>query len=151
MKIVLMSTGVIAIVALLIPFTRHDSGELEQVSDFKWQNRLIIVFADGSEQYPIKKQLEVENYEIEDRDILWFVVSRNSVATNYTRRLSRMLANNLWQAYVTDASAEVEVILVGKDGGVKYRADALNTFEIYQRIDQMPMRRAEMREKENGE
>jgi hypothetical protein len=39
------------------------------------------------------------------------------------------------------------VVLVGKDGGVKHRAVHLDTADLYFRIDQMPMRQAEMNAK----
>ena len=41
------------------------------------------------------------------------------------------------------------VILIGKDGGVKMvREDRLSLQEVFDRIDSMPMRRQEMRERQ---
>ena len=40
------------------------------------------------------------------------------------------------------------IVLIGKDGGVKLRSDDAGLDQIFDLIDSMPMRQAEMREQE---
>ncbi|MEM7031799.1 MAG: DUF4174 domain-containing protein [Chloroflexota bacterium] len=117
---------------------------LMQVDDFRWQNRLIIIFTDEEDDQTIKEILLAEQLEVDDRHILWFVVSDGNVVTNYEGSIHFTFANGLKEQYASPDTL-LEVVLIGKDGGVKYRANILDTAEIYARIDQMPMRQAEMR------
>jgi len=119
--------------------------ELENLDGFLWQNRLIVVFTDSSRMAEFETQFAAEDYAIVDRHILWFIVVDNRVTTNYMGRLSSWLASNLRDRY-SRLSTSLEVVLIGKDGGVKSRQPFLDSSAIYWQIDQMPMRRAEMRE-----
>ena len=119
--------------------------KLEVISDFKWKYRLIIVFTQGSDSQAIEKLLAREKESILDRDILWFVVTKKSVSSNYTGLLNEALATSLRDQFLLDQSALVEVVLVGKDGEIKHRSNGLDTIDLYFRIDQMPMRRSEIK------
>ena len=119
--------------------------KLEVISDFKWKYRLIIVFTQGSDSQAIEKLLAREKESILDRDILWFVVTEKSVSSNYTGLLNEALATSLRDQFLLDQSALVEVVLVGKDGEIKHRSNGLDTIDLYFRIDQMPMRRSEIK------
>jgi len=118
---------------------------LEVISDFKWKYRLIIVFTQGSDSQAIEKLLAREKESILDRDILWFVVTEKSVSSNYTGLLNEALATSLRDQFLLDQSALIEVVLVGKDGEIKHRSNGLDTIDLYFRIDQMPMRRSEIK------
>lgn len=119
---------------------------LADLSSFKWENRIVVVFSSKEEKLDIVTQLQSadQDEEIVDRDILWFVVSGDVVNSNYFGDLSEDLAPHLRDLYQIDPEDEVEVVLIGKDGGVKYRDNQLLTENIYTRIDAMPMRQAEM-------
>ena len=119
--------------------------KLEAISDFKWKYRLIIVFTQGSDSQAIEKLLAREKESILDRDILWFVVTEKSVSSNYTGLLNEALATSLRDQFLLDQSAEIEVVLVGKDGEIKHRSNGLDTIDLYFRIDQMPTRRSEIK------
>ena len=124
---------------------------LENLDGFLWANRLIVVFVechssdvcDSAETSTIETQFWNENAAVIDRHILWFIVANDSVATNYTGNLSNTFANNLRQRYA-QLGQPLEVVLIGKDGGVKNRQPWLDSSAIYWQIDQMPMRQAEM-------
>ena len=117
---------------------------MPEISDFKWQKRLIIVFAPQAEHEAIAKSLSREQALIDDRHINWFVVSGETVTSNYKGSLNKEWAALLRKQFEADRSAATEVVLVGKDGGVKHRSYTLDTLDIYYRIDQMPMRQSEM-------
>lgn len=51
-----------------------------------------------------------------------------------------------WKNYQVDPSNALTVILVGKDGGEKYRSGKLTTAQqLFDLVDAMPMRQSEMR------
>lgn len=81
--------------------------------------------------------------DILERHILWFVLKGDVVESNAPERLPDDFARKLDAAgYWHDAET---VLLIGKDGGVKARQAVLDLEALFDRIDAMPMRRAEMR------
>ena len=119
----------------------EEENGLNNVSELLWKNRIIIVFsAEDGEVSTLIKEAE----EINDRDIVWFVFKGDSVLTNYSGKLSPV-----FQKRVSDKFRSVakRVILIGKDGGIKLKADVIDMRNIYAKIDSMPMRRREIRDK----
>ncbi len=119
----------------------EEKNGLNNVSELLGKNRIIIVFsAEDGEVSTLIKEAE----EINDRDIVWFVFKGDSVLTNYSGKLSPV-----FQKRVSDKFRSVakRVILIGKDGGIKLRADVIDMRNIYAKIDSMPMRRREIRDK----
>jgi hypothetical protein len=121
--------------------------ELDAVSDFRWKYRLIIVFSQGSDTLAIEILLAREKELIVERDILWFVVTRNSVSSNYSECVNETLASSMRDQFQSEQSTDIDVVLVGKDGKIKHRANSLDTIDLYFRIDQMPMRQSELKSK----
>lgn len=126
-----------------------DDGErsgLNSLEPFEWENRVLIVFTDEGNHQRLANQLHRDKLLVDDRDMLWFVVDGNRVETNYAGRLDGSFAQTMVQQFQTGVNGPLEVVLIGKDGGVKYRANRLEADEIYfEIIDVMPMRRNEMR------
>ena len=120
------------------------------LSPYRWQNRLLLLFAPSPEDGAYGEQmrlLENETAALEDRDLLVFHLFGDSggleAAPPFTP--SPEVTATLRERYDVAEDA-FTVILVGKDGGEKerYRAPvAPETF--YSAIDAMPMRRREMR------
>lgn len=55
-----------------------------------------------------------------------------------------------YQQYTVTATSKFTIILIGKDGGEKYRStEPVTTATLFGLIDAMPMRRAEMKERNN--
>lgn len=90
------------------------------------------------------RRLDRRNAGFEERDMMLYVITPSS-AQRDGQALSKAERDALLRAVDADPT-KPELILVGKDGGVKMRA-SLNTSldRIFQRIDQMPMRQREMR------
>lgn len=118
---------------------------LETLASFAWENRLIVVFADAANVSTLSTQLWSENAAIVERHILWFIVAGDAVTTNYAGPLAGSLADNLRSRYA-QLGTTPEVVLIGKDSGVKNRRAFLDSSAIYGQIDQMPMRRQEMQQ-----
>lgn len=54
--------------------------------------------------------------------------------------------------YRTGEAEEFAVVLIGRDGGEKFRSDdPVSVEELFSKIDEMPVRRREMREREPRE
>jgi hypothetical protein len=132
------------------PSTSSPATSAEMLSDvgqLRWENRLVFVFVGGADSAAVAVEtLAAAEAGIEDRHVLWFVIEGEVVLTNYEGRLDPGLAANLRADYLPAAETPpVAVVLVGKDGGVKYRAGELDLGEIFREIDGMPMRQQEMR------
>jgi hypothetical protein len=134
------------------PATASPSGPAEVLRDvrrFRWEKRLVFVFADdaGTAAAAGATLAEAEaEAGIEDRHVLWFVVRGDVVVSNFGGTLDPRLAATLRADYLPGTEPPpVAVVLVGKDGGVKYRATGLDLNDIFREIDGMPMRRREMR------
>ena len=122
---------------------------LTDPGSLQWRHRLVVVFAaDEAATATAKDTLAGAAGPVDERDILWFVVLDETTRTNYTGTLAADFAATLRQAYRgPPAGGPSEVVLVGKDGGVKSRDPALDPTALFGAIDRMPMRRQEMRER----
>jgi len=112
---------------------------LQTLAALRWQHRLIIVDAQSPE--PIER-LRAAQPAIDERHIIWFVRHQGLLKTNLPSPIDAALVEELEQRYFNRSDAAV--LLVGKDGGIKARADHLDLPALFARIDAMPMRRREM-------
>jgi hypothetical protein len=115
---------------------------LTDLSSLQWQNRIIVVneVADVEAVLPL---FEKNAAGVTDRDLIWLVFNGNETLTNYSGALSPELINNTLETYRIKPG---QVILIGKDGGVKNRLDQVDLEALFANIDAMPMRRNEMRD-----
>ncbi len=130
--------------ASIIALTSTQVNAMDSLSALEWKNRVIVVL--GKRDDPkLDRQialLESQKEELADRDMVIIRVSGEDARTVYGK------------ASVLDASAirkeahvsgdRFQVLLLGKDGGVKLRSDSVvRNVEIFDLIDSMPMRNAE--------
>jgi hypothetical protein len=129
--------------AMLVLFASYVRGsefaELADIASLKWQKRIIVV-NDVANQEAASALFESNSAEIDDRDIAWFVVKGETALTNYTGKLSKSFVRNTLARYRV---GQGEVVLIGKDGGIKSRLDRVDLAQIFSKIDAMPMRRFE--------
>lgn len=109
---------------------------------FQWEKRLILVRAEQAERREIVSRFEDQHVAIMERDIVWFVFEGDTVETNYEGSLPGDFAGRIGETDYWKVGDRV--LLIGKDGGVKARQEALDLEDLFRRIDSMPMRRAEM-------
>jgi len=115
------------------------------LDDLRWKYRVILIFAREPNLTNALQNLDDFKAEIEERDIAWFVLGDKTLRTNYDGKLDDQLREALMDSYFTPAPVETGVRLIGKDGTVKLRSSDLDLEATFGLIDQMPMRRAEMR------
>ena len=114
------------------------------LSRFRWEYRVLVVFAKADNVESIRAQLDSIEAGVLDRHIRWFLVDGDYVLTNYGGDLTQDFSVQLTRQLSNKDKGDLEVVLVGKDGGVKYRAATLEPDAIFRTIDSMPMRQAEM-------
>ena len=121
--------------------------KLAGLEDLRWKNRVILIFAREPHISNALQNLYEFKAEIEERDIAWFALGDNALHTNYGGKLDDQLREALMESYFTPTPAATAVRLIGKDGSVKSRSTDLDLEATFGLIDQMPMRREEMRRK----
>ncbi len=114
---------------------------LKTLEQLTWENRIILVFSARTDKY--QQLLQQAKAEIDDRDIVWFIIDDQQITSNYRGNISDQLAANINSQF---SSFDEPVILIGKDGGVKETSDLLSLESLFDEIDSMPMRIREMKD-----
>lgn len=114
-----------------------------RLEDYKWENRLLLVFAPDDNNSNFVEQLDVIGKNargIKERDlVVWELAPTGKHAVQRKELLVK---------FDVEESAYT-LILLGKDGLEKYRSNKpVSMEEIFRVIDQMPMRRQEIRKQE---
>jgi hypothetical protein len=113
-----------------------------------WQNnRVFIVFTDASDQR-LEAQtnaLLAHRDAIADRDMTAIAVVGDHIKSIYGDVPADTNAKALRARYQVEAGSSFTALLIGKDGGVKWREQRpADPSELFALIDTMPMRRQEM-------
>ncbi|MGV7224466.1 MAG: DUF4174 domain-containing protein [Nitrospinales bacterium] len=140
---------VTTVITALIAVDRKDTMAMD-LTQFKWKKRLILIFApDG--RNPLFKELQskimAQKAEVEDRDLVVFEILERGQSRMNTAHLDQEAVDSIRKRLAVPQST-FRVILIGKDGGMKLeRDDQAGLEEIFERIDSMPMRKNEIRQK----
>lgn len=130
-----------AISSILISFFLHNEVYgVENISEFEWQKRIILVLSDRNTDEDIALLKHADD-EIHDRHIYWFVLQHNHVISNYPEQIDQKFVIEMKKYFRNDGN---NVLLIGKDGGIKNRSSTLDLGRLFALIDTMPMRQAEM-------
>ncbi|MEQ8965577.1 MAG: DUF4174 domain-containing protein [Azospirillaceae bacterium] len=123
----------------------------------RWADRVIVVVAPGEESDALAEQdrrFAADPTGLAERHLVVYRVAGEAVSrrsfgwSSAADGADPPSAADLRAAIDAPADA-FRVVLIGKDGGVKLRADApLALDRLYATIDAMPMRRREMREQD---
>jgi len=129
---------------LILSISLLHQGTINPFAPYRWENRVIVI--NGPTEL-VKKQvqvLEVDKPGMDDRDIVLFnLTGQDSSLSPKTDFDVKEI-----QSFLKLDSKVFQFILIGKDGGVKLRSDKIISLErVFGLIDSMPMRRAEMRRK----
>ena len=119
------------------------STEPAKLSDLRllqWKNRIILV-NNLQNQHAVLTLFENNKSEMKERDIIWFVLEGDVAHTNYQGALSDDFIVNTRERYQLKVG---KIMLIGKDGGVKFLLDRMDLEAIFAQIDAMPMRQNEM-------
>jgi hypothetical protein len=131
-------------IALLIFILQFNGMSAQELTEFRWKNRVLLII-DTNNNLPVR-DLQVNKFvsrndEMEERDLVLLVCTGKEV-------LDKDGLKTDIDPHKISYGEFQGVILIGKDGGVKLRKKFIvEPKEIFDLIDQMPMRRAEMKNK----
>ena len=132
---------------LLTSFACQPLYALESISELQWGSRIILV-QENEESENVLDTLRKHEFEIHDRDIYWFVFLEESMETNYKAEIEENFYRDTLDNYFSDS--QTNVVLIGKDGGIKKKGKYLDLPGLFDLIDSMPMRQMEMQESRNN-
>lgn len=144
--LVLSKAGIAA--GILLAMIQSEENPLEP---FRWKNRVLLIFSNGSEpDYYTARQEEwlyKESEGIAERDIVVLKVLPETVFCADTI-LYREGAARILRQLTGIQSADFAVALVGKDGSLKsLKKEPVSAEELFALIDAMPMRKAELQQR----
>ncbi len=120
---------------------------------YRWQNRVVLVFDQSLDTALLQKQrqrLKQEQAGCVERDLIVAYLSPDGADTLVERTIPVEEAAQR-RAALHMPSGQFQVVLIGKDGGVKRRWDApVAPRDLFEVIDAMPMRQQEMRQRGGG-
>jgi hypothetical protein len=120
------------------------------LSDQKWKNRVLLVFAPWENNNAYQQQMQLFSRHkagFADRDLV--LVQVLAVGNNYanSQQIDESSTASLRDRFGI-SKEDFCVILVGKDGGVKRRDNVpVEATAIFNEIDAMPMRQQEMQQR----
>jgi len=114
----------------------------QNMDDFKWKNR-ILIFTDSDQKLSNAKAalapFEALDKEVKERSLLLFIYSKGFFYDKNGKPYKLAYKNHI-------PSSFKGILLLGKDGGIKFQEPyPVKTATIFDLIDSMPMRRAEMK------
>lgn len=127
------------------PHLQASKEELVGLESLKWKYRVLLVFVQEPFVSTALQNLSELEEGIEERDLIWFLLADDQLHTNYRGRLGHELRELLLDQHFTPTPVETIKILIGKDGSLKSRDPGLDLDSTFALIDQMPMRKEEMR------
>ncbi len=123
-------------------------GQDAPIEKLKWTKRVFLLVAPNEQARQINETLAILQScqeGVDTRKIETFVVTPG-VTRNST--VNQVVASKDYNKYA--AKASFEIVLIGLDGGVKWRASRLvDCRQLFIIIDVMPIRQEEMRQKGN--
>ncbi|MEM8862156.1 MAG: DUF4174 domain-containing protein [Chloroflexota bacterium] len=136
-----------ALLSMACTFDEVEQEGLKTLDGFQWESRILLIFSGETNGQTVAERFRNDEFQVADRDLIWFVFDKGKVISNFSDPIDSTFAQGMATQYQKSADGSLEIVLIGKDGDVKYRSDELDTSEIYfEIIDVMPMRRSEMRE-----
>ena len=149
-----MKTLLILFLLLPLPLKANNVAQTQRpiinnIESFEWNNRIILIHAPQMCE-EVFQRLRSQKNDINERHVLWFILceenQHKTILSNYSGITSADFFDNIKKHYFV--SKTLNILLVGKDGGVKYQSKTLKLNDLFNRIDSMPMRQSEMLEQQ---
>ncbi|WP_295178955.1 DUF4174 domain-containing protein [uncultured Christiangramia sp.] len=127
------------------------TSKAQDLQQYQWQNRIIVLYANETELDLLTMQLELlteEPNELSERKLLVIQAHKDRYKIIFPEN-SEWVSSSLKGELNIIKKTEFEVFLLGLDGGIKLRQqEILQTEKLFSLIDGMPMRKAEIRRKD---
>jgi hypothetical protein len=142
---------ILPVVVILMIVTIGGGPYAMDLTPYQWKNRIAILFSPSESEcsyQSFREQLRVQREGVLDRQLLVIHVFEEGGENRLgDSPLSQKDVTELRKRF-SPLTGIFNVVLIGKDGGVKLRQEAPITLnEIFSTIDAMPMRRQEMKER----
>ncbi|MEM8870455.1 MAG: DUF4174 domain-containing protein [Pseudomonadota bacterium] len=122
----------LAILSTAVPAVATDV-TLPDLAELKWVSRPIVIFADSAADPRLAQQLaqfEANQADLDERDVVVLVDTDPGTLSELRRKFR---------------PRDFNILVIGKDGEVKYRKpNPITVREVSRLIDRMPMRQQEM-------
>lgn len=140
----------IVLVLVFCPFLMAQSDDsAANLNQYKWKNRVILIFVDSKESDQYQKQLKEfsgQDEGFQDRDLITLHLFADGSSFSDDQSIP-VRDEKMLRAKFNIEPSNFTIILLGKDGTEKLRQeDVLSTDKLYNIIDAMPMRQREMRQ-----
>ena len=113
---------------------------LADLDSLQWDRRIVLVRS--AEPAEAIAALSAAKAAVDDRRISWFVLTAEGLHSNHPRPLAPQLGASVKARL--PAGDQPACVLIGLDGGTKDSHPTLDLQRIWNLIDAMPMRRAEL-------
>ena len=118
-----------------------------------WEHRVVLLLAPDKEEPAFRQQIDLWTAtpeEVTDRDLVLYQIFPDAGTGPEGAPLPLETLRSLSHKYGPVPEQGLKFVLIGKDGTIKTEREAVVPMqELFGRIDQMPMRRAEMRRRKN--
>ncbi|MAO65204.1 MAG: hypothetical protein CL666_09420 [Balneola sp.] len=149
MKIPFITLLLSSLLLSIMPLQAQDFN----LDDHKWKDRVLLVFSPNTYNPDFRdqaKQLKNARKGINERDLKVFYVLQESSASVKGDVLEGDETSDLLTEFDV-SSGDFVVILVGKDGTKKLQTEeSISSDRLFEVIDDMPMRKLEMKEDGKG-
>jgi hypothetical protein len=119
---------------------------MNPLEEHRWQRRLILYTASPADAELLTSAIQRHWPELEERAVLLVRVGEGPNDHRHVV-LNETEVEALRLAYSMD-SQRTELLLIGKDGGLKERIQRVDLPFLIQAIDRMPMRQSEVRQEQ---
>jgi len=131
--------------SILLFFTIF-TAQAQDLRKHRWEDRIVLLISDSLDSDTLKQQLQLfqqAEKALKERKIVVYQINSSQVKKGI-KKSSAVSNGDLYKRY-KKSDAPFEVVLIGLDGGVKLRKERIvKPPELFELIDRMPMRRAEM-------
>ena len=145
MKTKILLFALVSILSTTIPMSAQD------LSQHEWKDRLLLVLTTENSKELYKEQMDLFKDNIaglEERKLVIYSVMPEKYKKGI--QAEKWVESTRLNDRYREGGKEFEVILLGLDGRVKLRqSEILSIEKLFRTIDAMPMRRNELRNKEN--
>lgn len=122
------------------------TAQSQDLRKHRWEDRIVLLISDSLDSDILKQQLQLfqqAEKALKERKIVVYQISSSRVKKGINK--SSAVSNGALYKRYKKSDAPFEVVLIGLDGGVKLRKERIvKPPELFELIDRMPMRRAEM-------
>jgi len=126
-----------------------ENNSMLDLRKFEWKNRVLVIGGSESKFQNQFDYLKVNKNEFTDRDMVVILINKDGSKISYDglknfKNLDYASTSSIRKRFNFE---DFRLLLIGKDGGVKYRTnEPVKINKIFELIDKMPMRVQEIKE-----